>query len=214
MKKTALLLFFLFTAISYSQFDIRGGMGIDFISAPSYSDYINQSFAAPGNQLSSFNSAIVFSLEFAYHMQQSYHIAIEGAYLINSFTSTDITGKYEFAYTIIMPSVLNYYVIQGNGYNFKFGGGAGLRLLNADESIPATGITNKYSSTGFGFILRAEGNTSLGGNVYANVGADMCYDLIGDIEGSGKKLYNNVMKENVNMNSLSFGIKLGVSYYF
>ncbi len=113
-----------------------------------------------------------------------------------------------------MPSVLNYYVLNGNGYNFKFGGGAGIRFLSLNESLPGTGSTVNYSSTGFGLILRAEGNTAIAQNVYAHIAADVRYDLNGEPKNNSKNLYNRVLKENVNFSSLSFGIRLGISYQF
>ena len=113
-----------------------------------------------------------------------------------------------------MPSILGYYVLNGTGYNFKFGGGAGVRLLSVDESLPGTGSSDNYSSTGYGFILRAEGNTAIAENVYAHIAADVRYDVNGEPENNGENLYNVVYKENVNFNSLSFGIRLGISYQF
>ena len=74
-------------------------------------------------------------------------------------------------------------------------------------------ITN-YSNTGFGFILRAEGNTLLGGNFYANIGADLKYDINGSPKSGSSNLYNNISRENVNLNSLAVGLRLGVSYIF
>jgi hypothetical protein len=38
------------------------------------------------------------------------------------------------------------------------------------------------------------------------------YDLNGEPDGDNGQLYNNIQKENVNFNSLSFGIRLGLMY--
>ncbi len=113
-----------------------------------------------------------------------------------------------------MPSLLAFYVISGQGYNFKFGGGGGARFISVDETLPASARSDNYTSTGFGAIIRAEGNTLLSGNVYANVIADLRYDINGEPSGNLGNLRNNVLNENVNFNSLSVGIKLGVSYFF
>ena len=212
--------FFLITLILVSfntasaQLEINASMGIDFINSPSLADYINQNFASPGERLVSFNSAIIFSVESGYFLEETYQIALEGAYLINSYTYSSLLGKYEMSYGIIMPSLMNYYVIQGEGYNFKFGGGAGLRFVNADESLPGSASPRTFTSTGFGFILRAEGNTLLGGKFYANIGVQLRYDINGEPENEGIPLFNNAVSENVNFNSLSVGVSLGVSYIF
>ncbi|NMB81979.1 MAG: hypothetical protein GYA14_09190, partial [Ignavibacteria bacterium] len=108
------------------------------------------------------------------------------------------------------PSLLGYYVIAGQGYKFKFGGGLGLRLASLNEEI----ITKtNYKANGFGLLVKAEANTLLSDNLYVLMGLDLRYDVTGDLEsGSGKKITNLVNNENVNLNSISVGIKIGINY--
>jgi hypothetical protein len=211
MKKITIL-FFLIMASSFSlaQIELKGTMGINFLSVPSMQDYIN--FFHPDDQLGTFNSAIIFSLEGGYFLSLSFLVSVEGAYQLFSYTNVSTNGKYEMVYKLIPISVLGYYVIRGDGYNLKFGGGIGPRFVSAEESLPGLGTTDTYSSTGVGFIIRCEGNTLLGGNIYANLGADLRYDLNGEPENNGEKLTNSVYGQNVNFNSFSLGVKLGVSY--
>jgi len=106
-----------------------------------------------------------------------------------------------------------YYVLLGNGYNVKFGGGAGVRFINVTESKKWQGTEDTFSSVGFGGLLRAEANTALAENVYANIGVDLRYDINGEPENSnGNTLVNNVKGENVNFDTFSLGVKLGVSF--
>lgn len=214
MKK--ILISFFVIVISFSSFaqkqnEVRASMGIDIVSIPLLKDYIDQ---LPYEQLPDFSTAINFSGSYGRMIGESYQLQAEVGYLLYSFNSSGIDGQYDLTYSLIMPSIINYYVINGSGYNFKFGGGAGVRFLAADESLPGTGSKVTYSSTGFGLILRAEGNTAISENVYAHIAADVRYDLNGEPENNGEKLYNRVLKENVNFNSLSFGIRLGISYQF
>lgn len=209
------IIFFPFGIVLSQQNQIRFDMGIDFINAPSMIDYINQNnFASDGAQLPTFNSAVNFSAEYGRIINQNFQISAELAYLIFSYNANNINGRYDLSYNLLMPTILAFYVLGGSGYNFKFGGGVGVRFLSVDEQLPASPKSDSFSSTGFGGILRAEGNTLLSGNVYANIIADIRYDANGEPEGSLGKLKNNVINENVNFNSLSFGIKLGVSYFF
>ncbi|MCU0342433.1 MAG: hypothetical protein MUF28_01270 [Ignavibacterium sp.] len=214
MKKILILIFAMalsFISFAQKQNEVRGSMGIDFISVPSLKEYIDQ---LPYEQLTDFNSAVNFSGSYGRMLSESFQLQAELGYLLYSFTSSDIDGQYELAYNLIMPSVLAYYVINGTGYNFKFGGGAGVRFLSVEESLPGTGSSEEYSSIGYGFILRAEGNTAIAEEVYAYIGADARYDVNGEPANDGENLYNVVYKENVNFNSLSFGIRLGISYQF
>jgi hypothetical protein len=202
-------------SISAQNNQLRASMGIDFINTPSLIDYINQSnFASDGSQLPTFNTAVNFSGEYGKLLSENFQLSVELAYLIYSYNASNINGRYDISYDLIMPSLLAFYVVSGKGYDFKFGGGAGIRFLSVDETLPASARSDNYTSTGFGAIIRAEGNTLLGGNVYANVITDIRYDINGEPKGNLGNLRNNVLNENVNFNSLSVGIKLGVSYFF
>jgi hypothetical protein len=212
--KSILITFLIITSASYSiaQIELSGGMGINFNSTPSLADYFNQNYAPDDDQFSDFNSSILFFVEGAYQVSTSYDIALEIGYSLSSSTYSITGGKYELSYYTIKPSILNYYVIRGAGYNFKFGGGIGLRILSVDEIIPPLQKPENYNSIGFGLLAKAEGNTSLGGDLFANIGLEARYDLNGEPKNDGSKIYNNIQKENVNFNSLSFGIRLGLMY--
>ena len=216
MKLIYPFFFILIFSISLSaQMELSASMGINFVNTPSLFDYINQNYVSAGSEIiEGFNSSVLFSGEAGYNVNKSYQPALEIGYLINSYTYPGLNGQYELSYGNLIFSVINYYVINGDGFNFKFGGGGGLRIISADEKRPATGITQTFSSVGYGFLLRAEGNTLLGGNVYAKIGAQACYDFNGEPENNGQPLTNNIQKENVNFNSLSVGLNLGVSYIF
>jgi len=195
------------SSIAQTQNEVRGSMGIDFVSIPSLKEYIDQ---LPYEELTDFNAAVNFSGSYGRMISESYQLQAELGYLLYSFNSNGIDGQYDLTYSLVMPSILNYYVLNGAGYNFKFGGGVGLRYLSIDESLPGTGSSDNYSSTGYGFILRTEGNTAIAENVYAHIAADVRYDIISEAEPSA--LGNKI--GDVNFSSLSFGLRLGISYQF
>lgn len=197
---------------SFAQVDFRVGMGLDFFNSQSLVDYINQSNFSGSGELSSFSTAINFSGEVGVKVSDHLQLSGDLAYQIYSFNSNIALGRYDILFNNLMPSVLTYYMIEGSGYNFKFGGGAGLRFVSVEQTLPASVSYDKFSSTGFGLLLRAQGNTLLGDKIYANICLDVRYDINGVPENSGKKLYNNVLKEDVNFNQLALGIKLGLYY--
>ena len=210
MKKILISLFIIIAFVSsfaQKQNEVRGSMGIDFVSIPSLKEYIDQ---LPYEELTDFNAAVNFSGSYGRMISESYQLQAELGYLLYSFNSNGIDGQYDLTYSLVMPSILNYYVLNGTGYNFKFGGGVGLRYLSIDESLPGTGSSDNYSSTGYGFILRTEGNTAIAENVYAHIAADVRYDVISEAEPSA--LGNKI--GDVNFSSLSFGLRLGISYQF
>jgi hypothetical protein len=216
MKKFVILLLFIcISNIVYPQVSLRGGMGINFVSTPSLRDYLNVSqFAPVDNQVASFNTAINFSGEVDFRAANNYDLGVEVAYLYNAFTFSPNGGRYELSYGVLMPTITSYYVIDGQGYNFKFGGGLGLRFASINESLPFSSNSNNYSSVGFGILLRATGNTALGRNVYANITGDIRYDINGTPKNNGNPIRNTILGNNVNLNFLSLGLSLGITYIF
>jgi len=198
---------------SYSQVRIRGGMGVDYISDPSLYNYLNQNFAAPGSQLSSFSSSVNFSLEGDYMVSDKYEIGLDVAYRIYSYTYDNGLGSYDLTYHNLMPTIVNYYVISGEGYQFKFGGGVGIRFPNAKETLPGSTSSQTYTGTGFGLLLRAAGNTQISSDLCANILIDIRYDFNGEPKNNGVNFYNRVDGSNVSLNSFSLGLGLGLTYY-
>ncbi len=214
MKFSTLIVFFiLIISTSYSQVKLRGGMGVDYVSAPSLYDYFNQNFSQPNSQVGSFAAAVNFSAEADYPAGASYEIGLDFAYRLYSYNNINNLGKYNLGYHNLMPTLVNYYVINGEGYQFKFGGGVGARFLTANETLPSSPSTQTYTSAGIGFLLRAAGNTKISTSFYANILIDIRYDLNGEPKNNGTNLYNPAMKNKVNFNSFSAGVGLGITYY-
>ena len=215
MKK----IFWIFTVVlisnlTFSQTELKATMGINLISIPSAQDYINQNYAPQDDQLSTFNTAVIFSGEVGYFLNEKFEMSIEFPYQIYTYTTTIAgAGQYNLSFDSFLPSVMAYYVISGNGYNFKFGGGVGPRFVNVIEEKKWQGTKVDFSSIGFGGLLRIEANTALSENLFANIGGDLRYDINGEPENvNGHTLYNIVENENVSFNSFSLGVKLGISY--
>ncbi len=208
---TALIFCLTISSTSFSQYYARAGMEISYVSMPSLTDYLNQSFV---QQLGTFNSAIVFSGEGGYLINNHYEAGLEIAYLINSYNFSSDLGIYKLSYDIIMPTIVNYYVIRGEGYDFKFGGGLGIRFVSANQQLPGTPSAITYSSTGFGLLLKADGNTLLSGNLYANIGIDLRYDFNGTPKNTNNNSLDVNNNTNINFNALSAGLRLGVTYIF
>ncbi len=215
MKTKNIFLMIIFISYySFSQVDLRVGMGLDFFNSPSLVDYLNQSNFSESGDLSSFSTAVNFSGEAGVMIQDNLQLSADLSYQIYSYNANISLGRYDIKSNNLMPSVLAYYVISGSGYNFKFGGGLGLRFLSVEQTLPASVYSENFSSVGYGILLRAQGNTLLSDKFYANISFDIRYDINGVPENNGKKLYNNVLQEDVNFNQLALGIKLGLYYKF
>jgi len=203
MKKYLLAFLLLSFTNIFAQFDLGAGMGLAFFSSPDLKDYLNGSFANSTNKLNTFNSSADFFVELGYNINKNYQIAVEYNFNIYSFNSPLGVGNYNLSVDRHKPTLIGYYVIPGIGYKFKFGGGIGVRILQAEETIyePVN-----YSTKGVGFLLKVQGDTKLSDNFYALIAGELRYDLPGTIQ--------TLAKATIGFNSFSAGLKLGVTYYF
>ena len=130
MKKYIWILSIIILAeLSFAQIEVKGTMGINLISVPSAQDYINQNYAPYDDELNTFNTAVIFTGEVGYFINEKFEMSVELPYQIFSYnTSIEGAGQYDLYFDTFMPSVMAYYVLSGEGYNFKFGGGAGPRF--------------------------------------------------------------------------------------
>ena len=73
MKKVIwIILILLLTELSFAQIELKGTMGVNFLSTPSLQDYLNQNF---NYELTTFNSDVVFflgRLDIIYYPHLSY----------------------------------------------------------------------------------------------------------------------------------------------
>ena len=92
MKKFVLLIVVIIPILSYAQTpnEVRGSMGIDFVSVPSLKEYIDQ---LPYEQLTDFNSAVNFSGSYGRMLSESFQLQAELSYLLYSFTSSSLDGQ-------------------------------------------------------------------------------------------------------------------------
>lgn len=199
-------------AILLAQLDLSAGMGINVSSKSSLKDYINVSFAYPGNEIQSFETEAEFFGEADYQVNEKYDVGLEYAVSIFSYNNSLGLGVYEFSLVHHKPSLLGYYVIKGQGYKFKFGGGVGPRIAISTEKLPNTTLGTDYSAVGWGMVLKTYGMTALGDHLFAYIGGDLRLDMPGVPEGNGIKLHDNSINEDVNLNSISAGLKLGIVY--
>ncbi len=204
IKYFLILLFFFTIGVSKAQVDISAGMGVGFVYAPSLNNYIEyweQSDVQP------FSSAAEFYCEIDYSIFNNLQLGVEYIYSLWNY-NTDSFGNYSLNYTHQKPSILAYYILAGEGYKFKFGGGFGPRFISLSEKYI---VIEKYIASGFGVLIKAQGHTALGDNVYANIGTTVRYDAPGEPENNGNKLKRT---EVVNINSFSIIINIGLSYFF
>jgi hypothetical protein len=214
MKNRILLFIFigLFTAAGFSQWEVRGSMGLNLVTMPDLRDYINANYAPPEDRLDDFSSTIEFAGEVGYELSDIYQLGLETAVEINSYTYNVLGSQYEFAYNVVSPTVMGYYYLKGVGYKFKFGAGIGPRFFLSTEKK----LTNQeidYNSIGFGGVLKIEAATALSTDVFAYIAGDLRYSALGTPENSSGTAYQH-QQSDLSITALSGGLKLGIMVLF
>jgi len=215
MKKIIILTLFVFVSISsiQGQVDVVGGMGISFVASPSLNDYLNYNISS-SDELGTFNTTAEFYAEIDYTVSPKFQIGFEYVYAIYGYSTTLAIYSYELDYNHLKPSILGYYVVNGEGYKFKFGGGIGLRTVELTESINTTDEgAQKFTANGFGILGRVQGHTTLGGKLYVNIGSTIRYDAPG-VPENGDNKFQTPTNEDINLNSFSVSVDIGISYFF
>jgi hypothetical protein len=193
---------------------IAAGIGVTAIRATDVVDYINNRFPS-SPRLDDFASAAEFFCTAELQIDESWGLKAEYAYLIKSYAIAQGTlGNVDYFYAIHMPMVMAQRTYLHKGYSFKLGGGVGYLLAEFMEQVQGAAARD-FTSSGFGFKLEAEGNTSLGDPLYAYIVTDVRGSFMNGLkEDNGKTLpITTGGQENVTMSFFSLGLKLGIIYY-
>jgi hypothetical protein len=204
-----ILLLAAFTKIN-AQVDVNLSLGLDARSSPSFKDYVNYVLAS--NQVTSFKTTASFSGSADFFVNKNFALGIEYNLQTDSYNAASdngIGGAYEISYNFHRPSVLAYYVIPGDGYQFKLGGGIGYRYVSFKQQFMDT---QNFTAKGFGLLGRAVGNTILANGFYALIGIDLRYDFPGELSNSTGAVTNPATQSKMNLNMLCIGIFLGLTF--
>lgn len=197
-------------------FEISGGMGISLHSTPSLTDYINATAHPRQEQLlDEFSSAVEFFITPELQVSEEWSMGLEYSLLLKSYTLDDRSGfsRSEFSYQVHMPTFLVHYVVFGEGYKVKFGGGVGYHFAKFNQSFPSYGTGDDLSAKSIGVKLEAVGNTKFDETFYGSIGVDLRWDFLGTLKKSdGSEAFDRASNTTAKMNFFSAGLKFGVTF--
>lgn len=199
-------------------FSVAVGLGVAAHSAPSLNDYIN-AISRPvfEQRLDEFSSVPEFFIRPEARVGEEWALGLEYGLLVKSYTLTDASGfaRSEISYHVHMPTILLAYVIPGEGYRLKLGGGVGYHVGSLTQRFPTFGTEEEFRSGGLAFKLDASGNTRFDDTLYGLIEVDLRWDFLGSLRrGNGDDARSPATNETVNMNFFNVGFKLGVLFQF
>jgi len=188
-------------------YGISGGLGVSLLNAGDVVDFVSN-----GTNQSHFAAVAEFFGALEVQIAENWGIKGEYSYLLNSYNIPQGGIVLPYSYHVQMPSVLLEYVLKGNGYFFKFGGGGGYHFAQFEQDYPTT---STYRARGVGLKIEGEGNTAFDEHLYGYIGADARDDILGDLKDDpGTILVNKSLNKDVKMNFISVGLKFGLTYFF
>lgn len=197
-------------------FDFTVGLGVAAHSAPSIVNYINAvAHPSPDQKLDQFSTAAEFYAVPELQVAKDWSLGIEYSLLIKSYALQDQSGfsRSEMSYQVQMPSLLVHYLVFGEGYRVKLGGGVGYHFVQFDQRFPTNGTSETLRTGGLGIKLDAIGNTKFDESFYGSIGFDLRWDFLGTLSRSGADA--QVARSTAalpQMNFFNAGVKFGVTF--
>lgn len=193
---------------------ISGGIGVSAHSAPSIVDYVNAIAQPPfGQQADEFSASTEFFIAPEYQIDDAWSIGAEYSYHLKSygFDNSGSLGRSEFTHRVHMPTLIVHYLVPGERYWFKVGGGIGLHSGSFETSLPAFGQSWTMRGTGFAAKVEAIGNTGFDEHFYGSIGVDLRWAFGGAFKGSEAQSAGSLSSK-PSMSFFSAGLKFGVMF--
>ena len=191
---------------------LSAGMGVNYHNAQDIVNRINGSSIIT-QRVADFKSGVEFFGAISVPLSTDWAVKAEYVYLFASYTQgTIFGGNAEFSYAVHMPTLIGQYILyEASTYNFKVGVGCGYHFGSYSERYSL--VDETFTGKGLGTLIELEGNTALGEDLYAHLGAQMRWDFIGDLKNSAGNSPSGATGT-TSLHFFSVGARLGMSYYF
>lgn len=188
---------------------LAAGMGVNLHNAQDIVALINNS-GVVSRRVDEFKSGVEFFGAVSVPLSTDWMVKLEYAHLIASYAEGTSFGSAEFSYVVAMPTVIGQYVLYAERmYNFKVGIGCGYHFGVYSQRYSL--MDDKYTSNGVGTLIELEGNTALGENVFAYLGAQLRWDFVGDLKNASGNSPGGTFATSLHF--FSIGARLGVVVY-
>ncbi|MBM4167577.1 MAG: hypothetical protein FJ215_00215 [Ignavibacteria bacterium] len=192
------------------------GMGVGAHAASSVTDYINAASLPPiRDRLDDFHAVAEFSIVPEYQVTTDWSVALEYGYQIKSFSLVGSAGmgRSDFSYEVHLPTALAHYLISGEGYWLKLGGGVGYYFGGFDQTLYGLNRTETFRAEGIGLKLEAVGNTKFDDSFYGSVGVDVRWIFGGQFKTPEGRVAS-VGSQTARFESFTVGLKFGVMFLY
>jgi hypothetical protein len=204
------------TSSSGRFFGVTLGMGVGAQSAPSLVNYIS-AVAQPriDERLDEFTTVVKFSINPELQVADEWSVGLEYGLLLKSYSLDDRSGllRTDISYQVHMPTLLVQYLVFGEGYRLKAGGGIGYHIARFTQSFPTYGTEETFHTGGLAVRIGAVGNTRFDESFYGSIGVDLQWDFLGTLKrGDGSDVVDKATGMIPKMNFFTLGLTFGVMF--
>ena len=210
-------------AISFEKQNKKGkylafsfGGGLNYCDNKSLKTYIEYELPFYNNlsendRLSSFYTGFEIFAGAEYQLSKNFSLKGEYSYFTKSYNSVSYSD-YDFTYGNHQPYLTLYYLIPQENSFVKFGAGVG--YLSSSLTRKAYSIESDYTSTGFALRLDLAVDLQMSKVLAGYIAGYVNQTFQSDLKDGNGNLLLNRSGGTVNLNSLGFGIRLGVELFF
>lgn len=196
-------------------FDLTAGLGINAHFAHTVANYINL-IAQPrlDQRVDIIVSAPEFFASSDLQFSDEWSAGVEYSLFVKSYSIEDRSGyaRSEFSYQVHMPTILVHWLMFGEGYRVKVGGGVGYHFCSFRQQFQPYGNDETLKSAGPSFKLEVVGNTKFDETFYGSIGLDLRWDSLGTLGRREPGLSVDRAGELPAMSFFNAGIKFGVTF--
>ena len=188
------------------------GMGVTYRSAADVVTVVNSTQGAQ-ERLPQFHAGAEFFATASFPLDASWVLKLDYGYQITSLNILSVLETAQFTLTQHCPTLILQYVLTNQGvFNVKAGAGLGYHFGRLAEKFLY--IDNTFSAQGPAFLAELEGNTAFGDHLYACLGVNAGWSLIGSLkDAAGRAPGVTSTGEAATLNSFGVGARLGFTYY-
>jgi hypothetical protein len=192
-------------------------MGLNYCSNPSLKNFIeyeveNYAYLSPQQKLTDLYTGVEFFGGVEHQFGRDFSLKLDYSYFIKSY-NVQAFPQYDFSYFNHQVYAMGYYVIPQEYSFIKVGGGAGYIFSKLSVKEPYIAGTRDFTSNGFGIKAEAVLNFQISKGFAVHLGGFISQTILQNLKDASGNLLTAKNNDNVKLNSLGVGLRLGLEYF-
>lgn len=196
-----------------SRIGVSAGMGVTYRSPNDIINLVNSTSGAL-ERIPQFHAGAEFFGVASFPLSDDWIVKLDYGYEITSYNIATVFETAQYTVTLHCPTLILQRSLAERGvFNVRAGAGAGYHFGSLSEKYLY--VDNMYRASGPGFIAEVEGNTALGDHLFAHLGVNARWEIVGALtDSNGRHPGQATGGGEPSLNSVGVGARLGFTYYF